>query len=116
MTLATEASSPSPVTEVNIRVAAIEQSGERELSLTWTDDRHDVFDVVELRRRCPCALCVDENTGKRTLQPEEVGEDVRPVSIRSIGGYAMGIEFSDGHSTGIYTFSYLRQLGHAKRN
>jgi DUF971 family protein len=31
--------------------------------------------------------------------------------MKPIGNYAYGIEFSDGHDTGIYTFEYLRELG-----
>jgi DUF971 family protein len=28
-----------------------------------------------------------------------------------VGQYAYSIEFSDGHSSGIYTLDYLRELG-----
>jgi DUF971 family protein len=38
-------------------------------------------------------------------------KDVAINSLEAIGSYAIQIEFSDGHRTGIYTFSYLRELG-----
>ena len=63
-----------------------------------------------LRKKCPCAFCVDEWVEKPILKEEDVKDDVRPVSIDSVGRYAMSIKFSDGHSTGIYTFKYLRGL------
>ena len=42
-----------------------------------------------------------------------VGEDqpMRVVGMKPVGNYAYGIEFSDGHDTGIYTFELLRELG-----
>jgi len=93
-----------------IRVKALEQADDRTLAVTWTDGRHDSFDVVTLRRKCPCAVCIDEWTRKELLKPEDIPESVRPVRIDSVGTYALKIAFSDGHSTGIYTFQMLRDL------
>jgi len=31
--------------------------------------------------------------------------------MKPVGNYAYGIEFSDGHNTGIYSFETLRSLG-----
>jgi len=88
----------------------IKQSGVRELRITWDDGQINDFDVVELRRSCRCANCVDELTGAQILHPSQVGEDVRPQRIRQVGNYAFQVNWSDGHTTGIYTFDYLRQL------
>jgi DUF971 family protein len=96
---------------VDIRIRELKQQSDRELSILWTDGRHDTFDVVELRRVCPCAHCIDEWTGEKRLKPESVPETLRPVRLESVGSYAMKILFSDGHSTGIYTFPMLRTLG-----
>jgi ATP-binding protein involved in chromosome partitioning len=49
-------------------------------------------------------------TGKRTLRSENVAPDVYPLAIRYVGRYALKFEWSDGHSTGIYPFRYLRDL------
>ena len=41
-------------------------------------------------------------------------EEARPLGIdgmQPVGNYAYTIHFSDGHDTGIFTFSLLRQLG-----
>jgi DUF971 family protein len=92
----------------NIRVRSIEQVDDRTLGITWTDGRRDTFDVVDLRRRCPCAVCVDEWTRAQRLAPGDVKDTVRPERIDSVGAYALQIKFSDGHSTGIYTFQMLR--------
>ncbi len=94
----------------NIRVKNIAQTNERTLAIQWTDGRADAFDVVDLRRKCPCAQCVDEWTRARTLSPEAVPDTVRPLRVDSVGSYALKIQFSDGHATGIYTFQMLRDL------
>jgi DUF971 family protein len=93
-----------------IRVREIGQLDERTLAVTWNDGRKDAFDVVELRRRCPCAMCIDEWTGEKRLDPKAVKETTRPVQIDSVGSYAMQIRFNDGHGTGIYTFQMLREM------
>jgi len=93
-----------------INVKSIKQIDDRTLGITWTDDTSNTWDVVELRRKCPCALCIDEWTHERKLDPAKVAETTRPVKINSVGLYALSIQFSDGHGTGIYTFKLLRDL------
>ena len=88
----------------------IKQSGVRELRIAWSDGQVNDFDVVELRRSCRCANCVDELTGAQILHPSQVGEDVRPQTIRQVGNYAFQVNWTDGHTSGIFTFDYLRQL------
>ena len=88
----------------------IKQSGVRELRISWNDGQVNDFDVVQLRRSCRCAACVDEITGSQILQPSQVGEEVRPQTIRQVGNYAIQVNWSDGHTSGIFTFDYLRQL------
>ncbi len=94
----------------NIRVKDIAQVDAKTLAITWTDGRKNLFDVVLLRRSCPCATCIDEWTRAQRLKPADIADTVRPVRIDSVGSYALKIEFSDGHSTGIYTFPMLRNL------
>ena len=67
----------------------------------------------ELRLLCPCAACVDEMTGVRTLRPEMVDQNVYPTAIHYVGRYALQFVWSDDHSTGIYTFGYLREIAEA---
>lgn len=92
------------------KVKEIFQVDEKTLGITWTDDKDSKFDVVDLRRSCPCASCVDEHTGKRILKPEMIADSVRPEMITSVGRYALTISFDDGHSSGIYSFKMLRKI------
>ena len=88
----------------------IRQQDARQLAITWGDGHESVYDVRELRLACACASCVDEWTGEERLDPASVPEDVRPVEIHPVGRYAIQIDWSDGHTTGIYAFRRLRAL------
>jgi len=87
------------------------QRDPRTLSMLWGDSHRDDFDVRDLRLACRCALCVEEMSGRPLLDPASVRPDVAPRTITSVGNYAITINWSDGHSTGIYSFDYLRALG-----
>lgn len=80
------------------------------LQITWKDDVVTHFVPRYLRQLCPCAGCIDEMTGIRTLDPESIDEGVYPTAIHYVGRYALQFVWSDGHSSGIYTFEYLREM------
>jgi ATP-binding protein involved in chromosome partitioning len=83
----------------------------RTLSILWEDGHRDDFDVRDLRLTCHCALCVEEMSGRKLLDPKTIRSDVSPRKIVSIGNYAIQFSWSDGHNTGIYSFKDLRALG-----
>jgi ATP-binding protein involved in chromosome partitioning len=83
----------------------------RTLSLLWEDRHGDDFDVRDLRLACPCAVCIEETSGRPLLDPKSVRPDITPRVISSVGNYAITISWSDSHSTGIYSFEHLRALG-----
>ena len=88
----------------------ISQADERTMQIDWSDGTQSRYDVFDLRVACPCANCVDEMTGKRLLDPATVDKNVKPKSIYSVGNYAMQIQWSDGHDTGIYSWKRLKAL------
>src|SRR5262245_54931815 len=79
-----------------------------ELTLVWEDGHRSVYPASELRRRCRCAMCIEEGTGVPLLDPRTVPENVVAEAIEIVGQYAMTVRWSDGHSTGIYNFRDLR--------
>jgi len=81
------------------------------LLIRWKDGYASEFIPRDLRLLCPCAGCVDEFTHERTLKPEMVSMDIYPTAIHYVGRYALQFVWSDGHSTGMYTFEYLREIG-----
>jgi ATP-binding protein involved in chromosome partitioning len=91
----------------------IQQHDARTLSIKWADGAESLLDVRTLRLACACANCVDEWSGEALLAAESVPDDVAPVGIESVGRYAIQINWSDGHNTGIYPFERLRKLSDA---
>lgn len=63
--------------------------------------------ALELRKKCNCALCIDEFTGKKLSKDESIREDVFPGKIEPKGNYAVAIVWSDGHRSSIYPYERL---------
>lgn len=83
---------------------------ENKLVIDWKDGTCSSISLVELRRACRCAYCVDELTGKPTLKPEEVPEDIKIEQFQILGHYAVSIFWSDGHTSSIYPWDFLKSL------
>jgi ATP-binding protein involved in chromosome partitioning len=81
--------------------------GKPEVRFVWDEGEEDTWGARELRIRCTCAHCVSESTGKRLLDPASVPADLTVKDMHLVGNYGVGIEFSDGHGTGIYRFREL---------
>lgn len=79
-------------------------------ALSWEDGKKATVRFRDLRLACPCAVCVDEWTGAKLLDPTRVPDDVRPVAMEPVGNYAVQIRWSDGHESGIFSFRLLRGL------
>ena len=62
-----------------------------------------------LRVYSPSAEVRGHGPGQETLQLNK--QDVTISSLVPMGNYAIAIHFSDGHTTGIYSWSYLNHLG-----
>ncbi|MEM8885039.1 MAG: DUF971 domain-containing protein [Planctomycetota bacterium] len=88
----------------------IRQDGEDVLAIAWNDGTESHYKVFDLRAQCPCANCVDELTGIRTLDPGTLDPKVKPLDLVSVGNYAVKIRWSDGHDTGIYSWDRLRRI------
>ena len=86
------------------------------VELVWSDGLTSGYPPRLLRDACPCATCRERRAEPPKPQLLQVlaPEEVAPLAItgmKPVGQYAYSIEFSDGHSSGIYTLDYLRELG-----
>ena len=88
----------------------ISQEGDTRLRITWADQKVCDYEAARLRRACPCAQCVNEWTGERTLKADSIADDIEIKDLTVVGRYALNFRWSDGHETGIYSFQYLRDL------
>lgn len=86
------------------------QKAEKELRIVWHDGHQSAYTYQSLRQACPCAGCRDEWTGKPLLDPATVPEELTAPKAELVGNYAIAFLFSDGHSTGIYSFETLRGI------
>jgi DUF971 family protein len=85
--------------------------GAKKLFIKWDDKTESIIPLQKLRRFCPCATC----QSFREMQSKNYislfyNDQIYIESISEVGNYAISIIWKDGHSTGIYEFSYLKNL------
>ncbi|MDA7440290.1 DUF971 domain-containing protein [Candidatus Pseudothioglobus singularis] len=81
------------------------------LTVSFKDDDYALTSEF-LRVYSPSAEVRGHGPGQETLQLNK--QDVSILSLVPMGNYAIAIHFSDGHTTGIYSWNYLLHLGAEK--
>ncbi|MGA1192744.1 MAG: gamma-butyrobetaine hydroxylase-like domain-containing protein, partial [Bdellovibrionota bacterium] len=109
----------------SLKQSKIERLENRGIRIEWPEVYSSILLPVELlRSNCPCALCREmrgEGNHDTPLTPKKSVSRLQVIShsrdeelnlqrIWSIGNYAIGIQWGDGHDDGIYTFALLREL------
>lgn len=89
----------------------ITRNSPSELKIEWNDSKQSIYSFKELRFACQCALCKHEITGEKLIKLEDIAEDINLTDAKVVGNYAVQFAWSDSHSTGIYTYDYLRKIG-----
>lgn len=77
--------------------------------IEWADGITQLFSLSELQKKCPCASCVDEVTGQRKVDENDLKKDVKAKYVENVGRYALRIQFTSGCSSGIFSFDKLRE-------
>lgn len=94
---------PSPrVTPIEVRAPR----GARRLEIEFEDGHRASYPHEILRGYCPCAVCQGHQGPIRFV----AGGDQELLEVAEVGDYALRFSWGDGHATGIYTFSFLRDL------
>ena len=114
----------------NVKVHVSSGAG---VDILWADNHSSHYDFAYLRKECPCAMCNDERLKKEQGQQKDMqlkkentsAAAAPPVSspllpmfkpklsakaAHAVGNYALQIDFNDGHTTGIFSFDYLRTI------
>jgi len=90
------------------------------VDIVWADGHASHFEFAYLREECPCATCNDAREKKASLgaaaAPAILSSPALPMfkpkpraqAATQVGSYAIQFNFTDGHSTGIYSYDYLR--------
>ena len=97
-----------------MRPTDIQQIG-GELAVKWDDGTESFISLETLRRCCRCAGCKGEvdimgNVYKNPEKPLTT-QAFQLVRIMTVGGYAVQPVWADGHTTGLYSFEYLKRVG-----
>jgi DUF971 family protein len=84
-----------------------------ELAVRWPGGSESYFSAEFLREHSPSA----ENVGEVDILGQRHGgggprkfPGVELSGLHRVGNYAVRLEFSDGHRTGIYSWGYLKEL------
>ena len=85
----------------------------KQLAITWADGQTSVYPIGLLRAKCPCASCKEVREQPKSRLNVLVGNFDSPlhaVGAEMVGNYALRIDWSDNHGSGIYSFTYLRSI------
>jgi DUF971 family protein len=105
----------------HVRVHQTEGTG---VEILWKDGHTSQWTFSWLRAACPCATCVEEREADGRLQGQEKPKPktalplfkppVRPNQVHAVGRYAISFDWNDGHTSGIYSWHYLRSMCNCK--
>jgi DUF971 family protein len=82
----------------------------RTLEIDWAEAGSSRLSAFQLRGACRCAACT---RARRDGTPGAVDPAIAVARIEPIGGYAVNLQFSDGHARGIFPWAYLREIAAA---
>jgi prepilin-type processing-associated H-X9-DG protein len=91
------------------------------VDIVWADGHASHYEFAYLREECPCATCNDGREKKASLGELALALNSSPAlpmfkpkpraqAATQVGNYAIQISFTDGHSTGIYSYDHLRNI------
>jgi DUF971 family protein len=106
---------------------------DEKLEILWQDGQRSVYELSYLRSMCPCAMCkmIREGRDPHDISPQPAeprkktllnilpGNYAQPLTVvkaELVGNYALKIDWSDDHDTGIYSFEYLRSISPPPKN
>ena len=93
----------------NVEIRSMEAVGSYAVQPVFSDGRGFSLPYEYLRVYSPSAEVRGHGPGQEVLQTGKRNVEIR--SLEAVGSYAVQPVFSDGHSTGIYSWDYLYDLG-----
>lgn len=89
------------------------------IEIDWTDGHHSSYPLGYLRDECPCATCTGAhgNEPQKTTYSQPAASPfpmyqpkLKMLDVEEVGSYAFRISWSDGHSSGIYSYEHMRKI------
>ena len=85
----------------------------KRLLMTFDDGQSLTITFADLRKNSPSAEVQGHGSGPKP-PPPDLPPDLTVDRAEPVGRYAVRLFFSDGHSSGLFTWPYLRQLATAE--
>jgi DUF971 family protein len=85
------------------------KQAEKRLEISFDDGSRFLLPAEYLRVESPSAEVQGHGPGQKTIIPGRI--QVGIIGLEPVGNYAVRIIFDDLHDTGIYSWSYLHELG-----
>lgn len=80
------------------------------VKIDWKDGHSSEYGLHYLRDNCPCATCTGAHGNPPSTPFEMYKPTLKMLGVEPVGNYAVRINWSDGHSTGIYSFEHFRKI------
>lgn len=109
---------PSDAVGDGLRPKHLDLKKDHGLTVVWLDGTESFYPIIYLRKMSPSAdaraLRDEMDKNPLTVLPasaiSDAAEPLTATGAQLVGHYAVRITFSDGHDTGLYSWSYLRQI------
>ncbi len=108
-----------PFAATDPKSVRVQKSTGRGMEIEWRDGHRSHYSFAWLRDACPCATCNEERegSGRKIGQPPKpkpgalpmYKEPAHPTEVNPVGKYAINFHWNDGHSSGIYSWDFLRR-------
>lgn len=83
------------------------EAGADQVRIVWSDGVETKYSLSGLRGWCPCAQCQGHSGEVRFVHAEQSPE---LTGFEGVGRYAVRFLWADGHSTGMYSYPWLREI------
>lgn len=103
-----------------MRPDSVKRDSTNGIEVSWPDGLSTTISSKVLRDNCPSAASKQKRgdnshdkplgLGKLVVVKEEAATSYSLEKIWLVGNYALGMRWSDGHDSGIFTFDFLREL------
>lgn len=84
------------------------------LTIEWADGTRSFYTIAHLRKNSPAAdarhLREQMEKNPLTVLPPGRSGPIAAETAELVGNYAIKITFTDGHSSAIYSWAYLRKI------
>ncbi len=89
--------------------SVLQDAARQLLIVKWKDGSTSEIPWDKLREACPCAECANLHGDVDPLRLK-LAPNTHLGSVDYVGNYAIQPRWGDGHSAGLFTWNYLREL------